>query len=44
MATSNNNRKVVPEAMYALDNFKNEVASDIDVKNILWKEEILCCT
>ena len=34
MATSNNNRKVVPEAMDALDKFKYEVASDIAVKNI----------
>ena len=34
MATSSNNRKVVPEAMDALDKFKYEVASDIAVKNI----------
>ena len=34
MATSNNNRKVVPEAMDALDKFKYEVASDIAVKNV----------
>ena len=34
MATSSSNRKVVPEAMDALDKFKYEVASDIAVKNI----------
>lgn len=38
MATSNNNRKVVPEAMDALDKFKYEVASDIAVKNIFDKQ------
>ncbi len=31
MATSNNNRKVVPEAMDALDKFKYEVASEVGV-------------
>ncbi len=38
MATSNSNRKVVPEAMDALDKFKYEVASDIAVKNIFDKQ------
>ena len=38
MATSNNNRKVVPEAMDALDKFKYEVASDVSVKNIFIKK------
>ncbi len=31
MATSNNNKKVVPEAMDALDKFKYEVASEVGV-------------
>ncbi len=31
MATSNSNRKVVPEAMDALDKFKYEVASEVGV-------------
>ena len=31
MATTNNNRKVVPEAMDALDKFKYEVASEVGV-------------
>ena len=31
MATSSNNRKVVPEAMDALDEFKYEVASEVGV-------------
>ena len=34
---SNNNSKLVPEAMNALDKFKYEVASDIAVKNIFEK-------
>ena len=38
MATSNNNRKVVPEAMDALDKFKYEVASEVGVKNIFDKQ------
>ncbi len=33
MANSSN-RKLVPEAMTALDKFKYEVASDVAVKNI----------
>ena len=33
MANSSN-KKLVPEAMTALDNFKYEVASDVAVKNI----------
>lgn len=38
MASSNNNNiKVVPEAMEALDKFKYEVASDVSVKNIFIK-------
>ena len=41
MATSNNNRKVVPEAMDALDKFKYEVASDIAVKNIFERNYLL---
>ena len=32
---NNTNRKLVPEAMSALDKFKYEVASDLAVKNIL---------
>ena len=31
---NNTNRKLVPEAMSALDKFKYEVASDLAVKNI----------
>ncbi len=31
MATSNSNKKVVPEAMDALDKFKYEVASEVGV-------------
>ena len=34
MATNNSNKKLVPEAMDALDKFKYEVASDVAVKNI----------
>ena len=41
MATSSNNRKVVPEAMDALDKFKYEVASDIAVKNIFERKYLL---
>ena len=38
MASNNSsNRKVVPEAMNALDKFKYEVASDLAVKNIFDK-------
>ena len=35
--TNNTNRKLVPEAMSALDKFKYEVASDLAVKNIFDK-------
>ena len=31
MANSNNNKKLVPEAMDALDKFKYEVASEVGV-------------
>ncbi len=31
MATTNNNRKLVPEAMDSLDRFKYEVASEVGV-------------
>ncbi len=31
---NNSNKKLVPEAMSALDKFKYEVASDVAVKNI----------
>ena len=31
MSNSNNNRKLVPEAMSALDKFKYEVASEVGV-------------
>jgi hypothetical protein len=31
MANSNNNKKLVPEAMSALDKFKYEVASEVGV-------------
>ena len=31
MANTNNNRKLVPEAMSALDKFKYEVASEVGV-------------
>ena len=31
MANTNNNRKLVPEAMNALDKFKYEVASEVGV-------------
>ena len=34
MATSNSNKKLVPEAKESLDKFKYEVASDMCVKNI----------
>lgn len=34
MANSNSNKKLVPEAMSALDKFKYEVASDVAVKKI----------
>ena len=34
MANNNSNRKLVPEAMDALDKFKYEVASDMCVKNL----------
>ncbi len=37
MAT-NSNKKLVPEAMSALDKFKYEVASDVSVKNIFIKK------
>ena len=38
MANSNNsNKKLVPEAMDALDRFKYEVASDMCVKNLFKK-------
>lgn len=32
--SNNSNKKLVPEAMSALDRFKYEVASDLAVKNI----------
>lgn len=32
--TNNSNKKLVPEAMSALDKFKYEVASDVAVKKI----------
>ena len=38
MATSNSNRRLVPEAKESLDKFKYEVASDIAVKNIFEKQ------
>jgi hypothetical protein len=38
MASSNSNKKLVPEAMTALDKFKYEVASDVCVKNIFIKK------
>lgn len=31
---NNSNKKLVPEAMTALDKFKYEVASDVAVKNL----------
>lgn len=34
---NNTNKKLVPEAMSALDRFKYEVASDLAVKNIFDK-------
>ena len=34
MANNNSNKKLVPEAMSALDKFKYEVASDMCVKNL----------
>ena len=34
MANNNSNKKLVPEAMNALDKFKYEVASDMCVKNL----------
>ncbi len=34
MANLNSNKKLVPEAMSALDKFKYEVASDVAVKNL----------
>ena len=34
MANTNGNKKLVPEAMGALEKFKYEVASDVAVKNI----------
>ena len=38
MASNNSsNRRVVPEAMNALDKFKYEVASEVAVKNIFDK-------
>ena len=38
MANTNTNKKLVPEAMSALDKFKYEVASDDVVKNIFEKQ------
>ena len=35
--TNNSNKKLVPEAMSALDKFKYEVASDVCVKNLFIK-------
>ena len=35
---NNSNKKLVPEAMSALDKFKYEVASDVSVKNIFIKK------
>jgi hypothetical protein len=35
---NNSNKKLVPEAMTALDKFKYEVASDVCVKNIFIKK------
>ena len=35
--SNNSNKKLVPEAMSALDRFKYEVASDLAVKNIFDK-------
>ena len=32
--TNNSNKKLVPEAMDALEKFKYEVASDVAIKNI----------
>ena len=32
--TNNSNKKLLPEAMDALEKFKYEVASDVAVKNI----------
>lgn len=37
MATSNSNRKLVPEAKESLDKFKYEVASDLSVKKVFEK-------
>ena len=34
---NNTNKKLVPEAMSALDKFKYEVASDVCVKNLFIK-------
>lgn len=34
---NNSNKKLVPEAMTALDKFKYEVASDVCVKNLFIK-------
>lgn len=36
---NNSNKKLVPEAMTALDKFKYEVASDVCVKNIFIKNK-----
>ena len=39
MASSNSNKKLVPEAMSALDKFKYEVASDVCVKKLFIKNK-----
>lgn len=39
MAYSNSNKKLVPEAMNALDKFKYEVASDVCVKKLFIKNK-----
>lgn len=38
---NNSNKKLVPEAMDALDKFKYEVASDIAVKNVFERNYLL---
>ncbi len=38
MSRTTSNRKLVPEAMSALDKFKYEVASDVCVKNLFIKK------
>ena len=40
---NNTNRKLVPEAMSALDKFKYEVASEVGVKNIFDKSLATSC-